>query len=91
MKYGRRRALWRFDRGAAGGRTGQGARIFGLWVLDRAIAFELVVLTLDFGAARHLKCNAGQALGGTAALPVDDQHRKRVMVWEVSTLMRYRS
>src|SRR5262249_24569499 len=28
VRYGRRRALWRFDRGAAGGRTRQGARIF---------------------------------------------------------------
>ena len=35
------------------------------------------MLTLCFGAARDLKCNAGDALDRAAALPGHDQRRKR--------------
>ena len=48
-----------------------------MWVLDPVIGFERVVLTLRFGIASHLKCNAGDVLGRAAAVPVDDQRRKR--------------
>ena len=74
------RALWRFDRGAAGGRSRQGARILELWVLDREIGSQWAVLRLGFGDPRDLKCNAGQASGRAAALPVDDQRGKRAVV-----------
>jgi len=38
---------------------------------------ECAVLRLCFGAGRDLKCNAGDALGRAAAMPVDDQRGKR--------------
>ena len=41
------------------------------------IELERAVLPLCFGAANHLRRNAGDVLGRAAALPVDDQRRKR--------------
>jgi hypothetical protein len=61
-----------------------------LGVVDRRIEVERAVLTLCFGVASHVKCNAGDVLGRAAALPVDDQRRKRGGTGK-STLMRYRS
>jgi hypothetical protein len=58
-----------------------------LWVLDRAAGLERAVLMLCFGAADNLKYHAGHVLGRGAALPVDDQRGKRVVVvdddWEI--------
>jgi len=53
------------------------------------------VLRLGLDAARDLKCNAGDALGRAAAMPVDDQRRKRggvegVDAHEVSILITTR-
>jgi hypothetical protein len=51
-----------------------------LWVLDREIGSQWAVLRLGFGDPRDVKCNAWQASGRAAALPVDDQRGKRVVV-----------
>jgi hypothetical protein len=51
-----------------------------LWVLDREIGSQWAVLRLGFGDPCDVECNAWQASGRAAALPVDDQRGKRAVV-----------
>jgi hypothetical protein len=60
-------------------------------VLDREIGFELAVLTLCFGDARDPKCNAERASRRQQRRRSMTSAEKRAVVWEVTTLMRYRS
>jgi hypothetical protein len=50
----------------------RGSSDCGYWIGDRRLS-EWWVPLLGFGSARYLNRNAGQTLGRTAALPVDDQ------------------